>query len=48
MGFLRALNAGVVEEITIVALPVLRRAGWHPAAIITLSAALRWPLHIYH
>lgn len=31
------------------ALPVLlRRAGWHPAAIIALSVAMRWPFHGYH
>jgi hypothetical protein len=41
------LNAGVVEEIVIVAVPVLvgRRAGWHPAAIVAVSMALRWPFH---
>jgi hypothetical protein len=44
------LNAGVVEEIVIVTIPVLvgRRAGWHPAVIIAVSMALRWPFHIYH
>jgi len=44
------LNAGVVEEIIIVAIPVLvgRRTGWHPAWIIGLSMLLRWPFHIYH
>ena len=44
------LNAGVVEEIVIVALPVLvgRRAGWHPLLIVAVSVALRWPFHIYH
>lgn len=49
-GAVRSLNAGIVEEIVIVALPVLigRRAGWHPAAIIALSVALRWPYHVYH
>jgi hypothetical protein len=49
-GILRSLNAGVVEEITMVALPVLllRRAGWHPAAIVALSVGMRWPFHIYH
>lgn len=49
-GGLRSLNAGVVEEITIVALPVLlgRRAGWHPAVIVALSVLTRWPFHLYH
>jgi hypothetical protein len=44
------LSAGVVEEIVIVAVPVLvgRRAGWHPAVIIAVSMVLRWPFHIYH
>ena len=44
------LSAGVVEEIVIVAVPVLvgRRAGWHPAVIIGVSMVLRWPFHIYH
>ena len=43
------LNAGVEEEIIIVAVPVLvgRRAGWHPAWIIGLAMVLRWPFHIY-
>jgi len=50
LSLLSDLNAGVVEEIVIVAIPVLvgRRAGWHPAAIIAVSMALRWPYHIYH
>lgn len=45
-----SINAGVVEEIVIVAIPVLigRRAGWHPAVIVALSVFLRWPFHIYH
>ncbi len=49
-GALRSLNAGVVEEITIVALPVLlgRRTGWHPAVIVALSVLMRWPFHLYH
>lgn len=44
------LSAGVVEEIVIVAIPVLllRRAGWAPAAVLALSVAMRWPFHIYH
>lgn len=44
------LNAGVCEEIAIVAIPVLllRRIGWSPAWIIAFSVALRWPFHIYH
>lgn len=44
------IDAGVIEEIVIVAIPVLigRRAGWHPAVIVALSAFLRWPFHIYH
>ena len=44
------LSAGVVEEIVIVAVPVLvgRRAGWHPAVIIGVSMVLRWPFHIHH
>ncbi len=43
------LNAGVVEEIILVAVPVLvgRRAGWHPAWILGLAMVLRWPFHIY-
>ena len=47
---LDAVNAGVVEEIVVVAVPVLigRRAGWHPAGIAALSMMLRWPFHIYH
>lgn len=47
---LRFLNAGVVEEIVIVAIPVLlgRRAGWHPLVIIGISVLLRWPYHVYH
>lgn len=46
----RCLNAGICEEIVIVAIPVLlgRRAGWHPAVIIAVSVVLRWPYHIYH
>lgn len=50
LGTITALNAGVVEEVTIVAIPVLlgRRAGWSPAAIIALSIALRYPFHVYH
>lgn len=46
----RCLNAGICEEIVIVAIPVLlgRRAGWHPAVIIAVSVGLRWPFHIYH
>lgn len=49
-GGLRSLNAGIVEEIAIVALPVLlgRRAGWHPAVIIAISVLMRWPYHLYH
>lgn len=49
-GWLRSLNAGVVEEIVIVALPVIlgRRAGWHPLVIVTLSVAMRIPFHLYH
>ena len=45
-----AVNAGVIEEIIIVAIPVLigRRAGWHPAVIVAMSMLLRWPFHIYH
>lgn len=45
-----AAHAGVVEEIVIVAIPVLigRRAGWHPAVIVIVSMVLRWPFHIYH
>lgn len=45
-----ALSAGVVEEIIIIAVPVLvgRRAGWHPAAIIAISMLMRWPFHVYH
>ena len=44
------LNAGVVEEIIIVALPVIvgRRADLHPLLIIGASAVLRWPFHAYH
>ncbi len=44
------VNAGVVEEIVIVAIPVLigRRAGWHPMLIVGISMAMRWPFHIYH
>lgn len=44
------LSAGVVEEIVIVALPVIvgRRAGWHPLVIVAISVVLRWPFHIYH
>lgn len=44
------LSAGVVEEIVIVALPVIvgRRAGWHPLVIVGISVVLRWPFHIYH
>ena len=44
-----ALSAGVVEEIVIVAVPVLvgRRAGWHPIAIIIAAAVLRVPFHLY-
>lgn len=47
---IEAVNAGVVEEIVIVAIPVLlgRRAGWHPAVIVALSVLMRWPFHIYH
>jgi len=43
------LNAGVEEELIIVAVPVLvgRRAGWHPAWIVGLAMVLRWPFHIY-
>ena len=49
-GLLRALNAGICEEIMIVALPVLLgcRAGWRPSTIFALSVLLRWPFHIYH
>lgn len=49
-GWIRSVNAGVVEEIVIVALPVIlgRRAGWHPAAIIGLSVLMRIPFHLYH
>jgi hypothetical protein len=44
------LSAGVVEEIIIVAVPVLigRRAGWHPVVIIAVSMLMRWPFHVYH
>jgi hypothetical protein len=44
------LSAGVVEEIIIVAVPVLvgRRAGWHPVVVIAVSMLLRWPFHVYH
>lgn len=50
LGLASDLNAGIVEEIIIVAVPVLvgRRAGWHPAWTIALSMLLRWPFHIYH
>lgn len=49
LSLVSALSAGVVEEIVIVAVPVLvgRRAGWHPVAIIALAAALRIPFHLY-
>ena len=49
-GPVTGINAGIVEEIIIVAIPVLlgRRAGWHPMAIVALSCFLRWPFHIYH
>ena len=45
-----SVNAGVVEEIIVVAIPVLlgRRAGIHPGLIIAASMALRWPYHLYH
>ena len=44
------LNAGVVEEIVVVAIPVLvgLAAGWSPLRIVAISAFLRWPFHIYH
>lgn len=43
-------SAGVVEEIVLVAVPVLvgRRAGWHPVAIVLLAMILRVPFHLYH
>lgn len=46
----RSLNAGIVEEIVIVAIPVLigRRAGWNPLIVAGLSVLLRWPFHVYH
>lgn len=49
-GPVTGVNAGIVEEIVIVAIPVLLgcRAGWHPLAIVALSCFLRWPFHIYH
>lgn len=45
-----AVSAGVVEEIVIVAVPVLlgRRADLHPLLIIGVSGVLRWPFHAYH
>ncbi|WP_420116586.1 type II CAAX prenyl endopeptidase Rce1 family protein [Micromonospora sp.] len=49
LGVLRSLNAGVVEEIVIVALLLLlRRAGWPLPAIFALSVLMRWPFHLYH
>ena len=49
-GPVTGINAGIVEEIIIVAIPVLlgRRAGWPPLVIVALSCFLRWPFHIYH
>lgn len=46
----RSLNAGVTEELIVVALPVLllSRRGWHPVAIAASSAVLRWPYHLWH
>lgn len=51
LSLIGAVSAGVVEEIIVVALPVLigRRAGWPPLVIVLVSAVLlRWPFHIYH
>jgi len=47
---LRCVNAGVVEEITVVAIPFLlcTRRGWNTRSIILLCAVLRWPYHLYH
>ncbi len=44
---LRCVNAGVVEEITVVAIPFLlcTRRGWNTRSIILLCAVLRWPYH---
>ena len=45
-----ALHTSIVEEIIVVAVPVLvgRRAGWHPVLVIAICAFLRWPYHTYH
>lgn len=44
------MRAGVVEEIVLVAIPVLllRRCGVHPAWVVAGCIALRWPFHVYH
>lgn len=46
----RSLNAGVTEEITLTALPVLllTRLGWRMPYIVAVSAVLRWPYHLWH
>jgi hypothetical protein len=47
---IEALHTSIVEEIIVVAVPVLigRRAGWHPAVAIAVCGFLRWPYHTYH
>lgn len=47
---LEDINAGIVEEFILVAIPalLLRRAGWHPAAIIALSTLMRWSFHLHY
>lgn len=49
-GTVSAVAAGIVEEIVVVAIPVLlgRRAGLHPGVIITGSIVLRYAYHVYH
>jgi hypothetical protein len=49
LSLVSALSAGVVEEVVIVAVPVLlgRRAGWNPLLIIAGCAVLRVPFHLY-
>lgn len=46
----RSLNAGITEELIVVAIPVLllSRRGWHPAAIVAVSALMRCPYHLWH
>lgn len=46
----RSVNAGVTEEITLTALPVLllTRLGWRMPYIVAVSAVLRWPYHLWH